>query len=54
MFDIMILFCFMLIMFGTIATQVLGGRLEKRCFAFNPIVGKDYHMLGAEGVELFC
>ena len=31
MFDVMILFFFMLIMFGTIATQLLGGHLEKRC-----------------------
>lgn len=26
MFDIMVLFCFTLIMFGTIATQLLGGQ----------------------------
>ena len=32
MFDIMVLFCFMLIMFGTIATQLLGGKLLSRCF----------------------
>jgi len=31
MFDVMVLFLFMLIMFGTIATQLLGGHLEKRC-----------------------
>lgn len=31
MFDVMVLFFFMLIMFGTIATQLLGGHLEKRC-----------------------
>ena len=35
MFNIMILFLFMLIMFGTIATQLLGGRLENRCYALN-------------------
>jgi hypothetical protein len=35
MVDIMILFGFMLVMFGTIATQLLGGHLEKRCFAPN-------------------
>lgn len=29
--DIMILFMFMLIMFGTIATQLFGGKLLKRC-----------------------
>jgi hypothetical protein len=27
MFDVMVLFFFMLIMFGTIATQLLGGNL---------------------------
>jgi hypothetical protein len=31
MFDVMVLFFFMLIMFGTIATQLLGGHLDKRC-----------------------
>ena len=31
MFDVMVLFFFMLIMFGTIATQLLGGHLENRC-----------------------
>ena len=31
MFDIMILFGFMLIMFGTIATQLFGGKLNHKC-----------------------
>jgi hypothetical protein len=31
MFDILVLFCFVLVMFGTIMTQLLMGRLEKRC-----------------------
>ena len=35
MFDVMVLFLFMLIMFGTIATQLLGGHLEKRCIHTN-------------------
>jgi hypothetical protein len=35
MFDVMVLFLFMLIMFGTIATQLLGGHLEKRCVYMN-------------------
>lgn len=35
MFDVMVLFLFMLIMFGTIATQLLGGHLEKRCIYTN-------------------
>jgi hypothetical protein len=47
MFDIMVLFMFMLVMFGTIFTQLLGGRLENRCFAFN-IIGEWSHELGHE------
>jgi len=35
MFDIGVLFGFLLIMFGTIATQLLGGHLENRCYAYN-------------------
>lgn len=31
MVDVALLFGFMLIMFGTIGTQLLGGHLEKRC-----------------------
>ena len=53
MFDIMVLFCFMLIMFGTIFTQLLGGRLENRCFAIN-IIGVDSHLLGPSNDEIFC
>lgn len=34
MFDVMVLFFFMLIMFGTIATQLLGGHLQKRCILY--------------------
>jgi hypothetical protein len=53
MVDIMILFCFMLVMFGTIATQLLGGHLEKRCFAPNDeqVLSEK---LGPEGKEYFC
>lgn len=40
MFDVMVLFLFMLIMFGTIATQLLGGHLEKRCIYTNSIGDK--------------
>lgn len=53
MFDIMVLFCFMLIMFGTIFTQLLGGRLENRCFATN-ILGEESHLLGHDQTEIFC
>jgi hypothetical protein len=53
MFDIMVLFMFMLVMFGTIFTQLLGGRLENRCYAFN-IKGEWTHVLGHEKDEIFC
>jgi uncharacterized membrane protein YhdT len=53
MFDIMVLFMFMLVMFGTIFTQLLGGRLENRCYAFN-IKGEWTHVLGHERDEIFC
>jgi hypothetical protein len=41
MFDVFILFMFMLIMFGTIATHLLGGHLEKRCIYTNNM-GEKY------------
>ena len=41
MFDVMVLFLFMLIMFGTIATQLLGGHLEKSCIYTN-LVGEKF------------
>jgi hypothetical protein len=33
--DVTILFMFALVMLGTIATQLLGGHLEKRCIYYN-------------------
>lgn len=36
MFDVMVLFFFMLIMFGTIATQLLGGHLQNMCVYYDP------------------
>jgi hypothetical protein len=50
-FDVMVVF--MLIMFGTIATQLLGGHLEKRCFAVN-IFGEESIELGKEKAEIIC
>jgi hypothetical protein len=61
MFDVMVLFFFMLIMFGTIATQLLGGHLDKRCMRFYT----EFHLdgsntttnstdLGIEQVEIIC
>lgn len=55
MFDVMVLFLFMMVMFGTIATQLLGGHLEKRCSL--PIPGKpgNYTIeLGIGSEEVMC
>jgi len=53
MFDVMVLFFFMLIMFGTIATQLLGGHLENRCTA--TINGKNYKDFGRDlSYEIIC
>lgn len=61
MFDVMILFFFMLIMFGTIATQLLGGHLEKRCvlptvetFPNGTVVKGWNAALGVEELEIIC
>jgi hypothetical protein len=48
MFDIMVLFCFLLLMFGTIATQLFGGKLQQRCFAINPSTNKLSHLIGED------
>lgn len=53
MFDIMVLFGFMLVMFGTIATQLLGGHLYKRCKTLNHH-GDMSKFLGIEKREVFC
>jgi hypothetical protein len=53
MFDVMVLFFFMLIMFGTIATQLLGGHLDKRCTKTFPD-GMKTIFLGTEQVEIIC
>jgi hypothetical protein len=55
MFDIMVLFGFMLIMFGTIATQLFGGILENRCFAKAHKYPYGWtHLIGKEKQEYFC
>jgi len=53
MFDIMVLFMFMLVMFGTIFTQLLGGKLENRCYGYN-ILGDWTYQLGHHREEIFC
>ena len=49
MADVLVLFVFFLIMFGTVTTQMLGGMLEDRCFALdidNPPVLS--HLIGPD------
>lgn len=53
MFDVMVLFLFMLIMFGTIATQLLGGHLEKRCVYTNSN-GVKYTSFTGEDEDFIC
>ena len=52
----MILFGFMLVMFGTIATQLLGGHLQKRCHSENDggVHGEKVGELFVEDREFFC
>jgi hypothetical protein len=55
MFDVIVLFMFMLIMFGTIATQLLGGHLEKRCVYTDDKGEKFTSFLdGGEGGDFIC
>jgi len=54
MFDVMVLFFFMLIMFGTIATQLLGGHLEKRCVSNHTDSEEMIIFLGTEQQEYIC
>lgn len=53
MFDVMVLFFFMLIMFGTIATQLLGGHLINRC-TMTDSDGFKTISLGTEQIEIIC
>jgi len=48
MFDVMVLFFFMLIMFGTIATQLLGGHLQKRCILYKTLPNGKEEMVYAD------
>ena len=52
--EIAVLFLFMLIVFGTIGTQMLGGLLRKRCFSFDPVIGEVTHLLGDDQAEIIC
>jgi len=54
MFDVMVLFMFMLIMFGTIATQLLGGHLEKRCIFTDQYGEKFSSFIAGEDGDFIC
>lgn len=55
MFDVMVLFLFMMVMFGTIATQLLGGHLELRCsLPLNDGSGNFTIELGIGAEEIMC
>jgi hypothetical protein len=54
MFDVMVLFIFMLIMFGTIGTQLLGGHLEKRCVFTNEEGEKFTSFIQDEESDFIC
>ena len=53
LFDILVLFLFMLLVFGTVTTSIWGGILEKRCFAKNAL-GEYTYKIGADEEEIFC
>lgn len=54
--DIMILFSFMLIMFGTIATQLFGGKLSHRCAKLVPGTNGTnvWTPIELDGYNVFC
>lgn len=55
MVDVALLFGFMLIMFGTIGTQLLGGHLEKRCVYTDEFGEKFLSFVeGEEGSDYTC
>ena len=54
MLDVTFLFMFMLITFGTIGTQLLGGHLEKRCIYTDEFGEKFTSFLQDEESEFIC
>mmetsp|Transcript_34799 Transcript_34799/g.53440 ORF Transcript_34799/g.53440 Transcript_34799/m.53440 type:complete len:157 (+) Transcript_34799:722-1192(+) len=54
MFDILVLFCFMLVMFGTIFTQLLGGELLSRCMFMGSDGEATFPTLNGEDVIEYC
>lgn len=54
MLDVTVLFMFMLIVFGTIGTQLLSGHLEKRCIYTDEYGEKFISFLQDEESEFIC
>lgn len=54
MLDVTVLFLFMLIVFGTIGTQLLAGHLEKRCIYTDEYGEKYTSFLVGEESEFIC
>jgi hypothetical protein len=52
--EIAVLFFFMLVVFGTIGTQMLGGHLRNRCMSYDPVIGEISPFLGDEQGEVIC
>ena len=53
MLEVMLLFIFSLIIFGTITTQILGGDLQNRCTAYNNDT-MPYTHFGYSQKEFIC
>jgi len=54
MLDVTVLFMFMLIVFGTIGTQLLSGHLEKRCIYTDKFGEKFTSFILGEESEFIC
>lgn len=54
MLDVTVLFMFMLIVFGTIGTQLMSGHLEKRCVYTNKLGEKFVSFIQDEESEFIC
>jgi hypothetical protein len=54
MLDVTVLFMFMLIVFGTIGTQLMSGHLEKRCVFTDEFGEKFVSFIQDEESEFIC
>ena len=52
MVDVMLLFLFAIVVFGTIATQLIGGDLKNSCVEL--VDGKYNYLLGEEKERFLC